>query len=132
MGAALDVIDQTPSGKVIQTFKLRLVSERISARELVAARVRQEVQEFNRQKESKLFQGLVQPKDAEVELNGYRLKKLQPIDADAQVERVLAAFDQNGFLLLVDERQVTELDDQVVLTPGSRISFVKLIPLVGG
>ena len=38
----------------------------------------------------------------------------------------------NGFFLLVDDRQIEDLDEEVVVTVESTISFVKLVPLVGG
>jgi hypothetical protein len=38
----------------------------------------------------------------------------------------------HGFLLLVDDRQLTELDQEALLRPGSEVTFLRLLPLVGG
>jgi len=53
-------------------------------------------------------------------------------NVDLQIERALEAFETNGFLLLVDETQVTDLDEEVHLGSGSVVTFVQLTPLVGG
>jgi len=46
--------------------------------------------------------------------------------------RALEAFSRNGFFLLVDDKQVTELDTKVELSEVSIVQFIKLVPLVGG
>jgi hypothetical protein len=43
----------------------------------------------------------------------------------------LAAFQPNGFVLL-NGRQVTELDERIVVTDPMDVGFMKLRPLVGG
>ncbi len=53
-------------------------------------------------------------------------------DADAQTEVALRAFVRGSVLLLIDDKQVDHLDAEVVLTPGSTVSFLQLVPLVGG
>jgi hypothetical protein len=35
-------------------------------------------------------------------------------------------------VLLVDDRQVESLDETVVLRAGGEVTFLKLVPLVGG
>lgn len=54
------------------------------------------------------------------------------VDPEARTRDTLDAFRRNGFVVLVDDRQVTALDEQVHLHAGSRITFLKLVPLVGG
>jgi hypothetical protein len=44
----------------------------------------------------------------------------------------VTAFRRNGFVVLVDERQVEDLDEVVDLFAGSVVTFLKLVPLVGG
>lgn len=53
-------------------------------------------------------------------------------DVEAEADVAVAAFERNGFVVLVDERQVEELDSPVRLTPASIVTFLKLVPLVGG
>ncbi len=111
---------------------LRLASERISVRELIERRVRQEVEEFRAQQATEVFRGLVQPTGTEQTLNGFKVPRSRTIDPDEQVDKALAAFLGNGFLLLVDDQQLDELEAEISVTPNRTVSFVKLVPLVGG
>jgi hypothetical protein len=125
------VQDETSRGEAVRSFELELPDPTVTARELIRARVYEEVQAHNRSRPDR-FAGLVQPTGTERDLNGYRFKKRRQLDWHRQVEIALAAFESNGFLLLVDDRQVTSLDEEVQLRPGSQVSFLKLVPLVGG
>ena len=132
MQVNLRIVDETTSGKIYNETVLRLASTRISARDVIEQRVRQEVQKFNDAQKKELFSGLVQPRDTEQELNGYRFRKDKKIDADEQVEIALTGFSQNKFFFLVDDRQVESLDDEFGITEETKITFLKLIPVVGG
>lgn len=125
------VRDETSRGEALHSFDLELPDPTITARELIRARVYEEVRAHNRSAAER-FHGLVQPSGTERDLNGYRFKKRRPLDWQKQVEVALEAFESNGFLLLVDDQQVTSLDEEVHLRPDSRVSFLKLVPLVGG
>ncbi len=133
MPTTVTVRDETIPGRAADEFALtlELLNERITVRELIRSRVYQEVRDYNaRQPEH--FRGLVEPTDAERTLNGYRLRARRQIDWEQQYRRALAAFEANGFLVLVDDRQVTDLDESVALRHDSTVTFLKLVPLVGG
>jgi hypothetical protein len=132
VGAALKLVDQNSSRETLHEFTLQLVSERVTARQIVQERVRHEVASFNQQKSDNVFRGLIQPTGTERALNGFRLKQPRTIDVAAQLDHALAAFDRNGFLMLVDDRQVETLDEEIVVTPSTVVTFIKLVPLVGG
>jgi len=132
MSVNLRVVDETSSGEVYNETVLRLASTRVCARDVIEQRVRQEVQKFNDAKKRKLFSGLVQPRNTEKELNGYRFKKEKTIDADEQVSIAISAFSKNKFFFLVDDMQVESLDVEFGITDDTKISFLKLIPVVGG
>ncbi len=72
------------------------------------------------------------PTEAEKTLNGFKVKNRPSIDAEKQVYIALNAFQKNGFFMLVDDKQIEELDQRISLLHDSKISFVKLTPLVGG
>jgi hypothetical protein len=112
-------------------FVLDIPSDDISVRELICTRVEQEVATFN-EHQTEYFQGLIQPSAAELTLNGYRMPRQHRIDPVEQVRRALAAFERNGFVILVDDQQVEHLDDRVILGSTTIVTFLKLIPLVGG
>ncbi|KPH98782.1 hypothetical protein OK006_8581 [Actinobacteria bacterium OK006] len=70
--------------------------------------------------------------DAEMELNGYRLREPRRIDWERQAEIAERAFLANGFFVLASDRQVEDLDEVVDLIADPDLVFVKLVALVGG
>jgi hypothetical protein len=100
-------------------------------RDLIRGRLQQEVERYN-QSLPATFQGLVQPEESEQILNGFRMKTKRPLDWEVQCRRAYSSFDRNGFLVIVDGKQVTELDSPLDLHEDSEIDFIKLVPLVGG
>lgn len=131
MTAALNIKDESTDGKLIYESVIQFPAENISVEELIRARVKSEVNKYN-QSSAQLFQGLIQPKESEIALNGFKTKKKKHIDEEGQVETAIYAFLSNGFFLLVNDRQLTELDDEIIITPNTSVVFLKLIPLVGG
>ena len=129
----LNVHDQSTAslGKTEHTFRVRVSGETISVRELIHHRVYQEVEEFN-SRQPEVFRLLVQPGDAEPTGSGYRMRRPRPIDAADQYEQAIEAFDRNGFVVLVGNRQVETLDARIPLRPDTLVTFLKLVPLVGG
>lgn len=53
-------------------------------------------------------------------------------DAGPAYERAVEAFGRNGFLVLVGDRQIEELDQQLEIGSATEVTFLKLVPLVGG
>ncbi|MFI7320311.1 hypothetical protein [Streptomyces venezuelae] len=95
-------VDETTSGERRSAGELEVEEERLALRELIRRRVLHEV-------------------EAKAEADSAR-----------QVERVVEAFGRNGLLVLVGDRQVTDLDENIVLTSGTEVTFLRLVPLVGG
>ncbi|MEU9785021.1 hypothetical protein AB0H92_29350 [Streptomyces phaeochromogenes] len=124
-------VDETTSGDRGAGWGLEIAEERLALRELIRRRVFQEVAEFNA-RTPEVFQGLVQPKDTERVLNGYALRTPRRIDPEVQSELALKAFAGNGFLVLVGDRQFTDLDEEIELKLGTEVTFLKLVALVGG
>jgi hypothetical protein len=131
MATTVTIVDEWTPGGAKCAWALELLTERVTARELIRSRVYQEVSEYNARAPG-YFRGLVQPTEAERVLNGYRIREGRKIDWEAQYEKARSAFQRNGFILLVDDRQLTELDEEVVVRPGTEVTFLRLIPLVGG
>lgn len=136
MSVTLTIRDETATGEVYGELPLEFPSERISVRELIRERVYQEVQDFNLKGNSSTFRGLVQPTDTERVLNGHRpefkMAQRRQIDWKPQFEKALEAFENNGFFILVDDRQAERLDEELVIGPRTEVSFVRLTMLVGG
>jgi hypothetical protein len=125
------VVDELLPGGKAEALTLEFLDERVTVRELIRSRVYQEVTEYNARMPDH-FRGLVQPTDAERVLNGYRLRQRRKIDWQEQYRRAIEAFQRNGFLILVDDQQVANLDQVVDLKHNSAVTFLKLVPLVGG
>ena len=109
----LSIRDESPAGQSLYEMSLEFLSDGTSVRELLRERVHHEVREFNRNQDKIIFNGLVQPEDTEQILNGrraeYRLKKHRIIDWEAQFKRALEAFTNNGFFILIDDKQAESL-----------------------
>ena len=127
----LTIKDETFAGKILQEIGLEFASDSVSIKEIITERVLQEVETYN-QKLPQYFNGLIEPTDAEKTINGYKLKPKKVIDGEKQVYIALNAFQKNGFFVLVDNLQAENLEQIVQLKQNTNISFIKLIPLVGG
>jgi hypothetical protein len=127
----LQITDASTLGGASPVFVLDFLTDRITVRELIRRRVYQEVKDYNIQ-QPEYFRGLVQPTEAEQTLNGYRLKRRRQIDWEQQFEQALQAFAGNGFVLLVDDRQMDDLEAEIVVSPETMVTFLKLVALVGG
>lgn len=131
MPTGLQICDITTLGDAQPAWVLDVLTEYITIRELIRRRVYQEVKNYNTH-QPEYFRGLVRPTEAEPTLNGYRLAKPRQLDWEQQAELAIAAFLANGFIILVGDRQVTELDEAIAVSPEQTVTFLRLVPLVGG
>jgi hypothetical protein len=116
------------------SFELTVPGERLTIRELIRERVYQEVDDFNRkvrEGNDARFKGLVRPAHAEAVLNATGSGRRE-VDWKAQFEQATRAFLDRRVLVLVGERQATELEEPFDVTPGLEVAFLRLVPLVGG
>ncbi len=105
--------DETMTGREIHSWMLPGLPDKVTARELVQLRVREEVARSG-------ASPLVRP------------ARPGPIDWPAQAEVACAAFARNGFVMIVGEHQVEDLDEVIDLRETPSVSFIRLVPLVGG
>lgn len=128
----ITITDETATGDIINKILISVSSERMKVKDLIAARVTSEVNTYNN-KLPEYFKGLIQPTDAEKTLNGYKLKrKNKAIDIEQQVFVAYDAFQKNGYFILIDDKQVDDLEQEVLVNKETVVSFIKLTPLVGG
>jgi len=128
---SLKITDETFGGKILNEISIAVSAERLTVKDIIEARVYAEVEDYNKRMPL-VFKGLVQPNDAEVALNGFKVKPAKKVDAEKQLYTALDAFQKNGFFVLIDNKQAELLDEEVIVTKDSTVSFVKLTPLVGG
>ena len=131
MVATLNIRDEITLDSTGYEFTLDFASEKITVRELIRSRVYQEVKDYN-VRQTEYFHGLIKPVDAEKTLNGYKLYKPRQLDWEKQYETAIASFQSNGFLILVGDRQVDDLEAVIEIRSQTSVTFLKLIPLVGG
>lgn len=145
MQSVLKIVDEcfgTGGGDRRPALELRLASERISARELIRRRIADEVEAVNhRQAEyaagharSRSFLIPLDADSAEMRLNpasARPIKRRAFVEAE-EYDRAITAFEKNQFILLFDERQISDLDDAIAVTPNSEVVFLYLTPLIGG
>lgn len=128
--ATITIVDESTLGEK-RCWGLDMLDETMTLREIIRRRIYQEVADYNA-RQTDHFYGLVQPTNAERALNGYRMKTPHRLDWEAQYEKAIEAFGRRGFIVLVDDRQTQTLDDQIELRGGAEVTFLKLVPLVGG
>ncbi len=131
MAGTLTIRDATLSGTTLHESVLEFLTERVTVRELIRSRVYQEVQDYNRRQPER-FQGLITPSEPERALNGVRSTQPRQIDWQRQFERALQAFRAGEVLVLVNERQVDDLEDEIEIKAGAAVSFLRLTMLTGG
>jgi hypothetical protein len=127
----LTIEDRTSTGRPTGSITMPDVPVRITLRDLIRLRVREEVARYNLRPIDH-FVGLVQPEGAQVEAAGFRLAQPHRLDWERQADAAIASFLRNGFFVLVDGKQVLDLDAPILLTENLDVGFIKLTQLVGG
>ena len=127
----LTIDDRSATGGPVGTFTMPDVPERLTLRDLIRLRVREEVARHNL-KPLERFTGLVQPEGSERDGAGFRVPKGRVVSWERQADVAIHSFLRNGFFVMVNGRQVTDLDAQIVLSETLDIAFIKLTQLVGG
>ncbi len=127
----LKITDESLTGAILNAIEVNIKNEIVTVKDIIAARVEAEVENYN-DKVPEYFNGLVRPSDAEKTLNGFKLKEKRKIDAEKQTYIAYQAFENNGFLVLIDDQQAESLEQEVLLEKNATVSFLKLTPLIGG
>ncbi|WP_420571510.1 hypothetical protein [Kordia sp.] len=128
----ITIKDESLTGDILNQIQIAVASEIVTVKDIITARVSAEVEAYNN-KLPEYFKGFIRPTESEKTLNGYKLKnKRKKIDAEEQSFIAFDAFQKNGFLVLVDDQQAESLEQEVLVTKTTTVSFVKLTPLVGG
>ncbi len=130
--ATVTFVDESTAGARTPAWALQIFEERLTLRELIRRRIHQEVAEYNAATPAPR-RLLVQPTSTERVLNGGREQgERRRVDAARQVALAEEAFGRNSFVVLVGDRQVEELDEEVDLRRDTEVTFLKLVALVGG
>jgi hypothetical protein len=124
----ITIQDESAAGDILNEITLKFNEEYITISELIKARIELEITRYENNVES-YKNGLVTPGKLESKLNN---KKTKSIDTEKQLYIALDAFNTNGFILIVDDLQVENINQKVLVDKSTTVSFIKLTPLVGG
>jgi hypothetical protein len=124
MSVTLTIYDETLTGERTPRLTLDFVESSIKLSDLLCQRVCQEVQHYN-QCQPEYFRGLVQPNGSEPTLQGYKLPKQRLIDPKQQYQKALQVFERSGFMILVNDCAVEDLDAEIDLSHELTVSFLR-------
>ena len=130
MSIMLKIIDKKIGAAEVAAPDLLVPLLTISAREILRLRVEAEVERYNETFGASVL--LIEPHWRESELNPDRKVRFRPLELEPQVAIAIEAVEKHRIIMLLDGRQVTDLDEKFVLTPASEARFVRLVPLQGG
>ncbi len=71
-------------------------------------------------------------REGAVRLPAERERGEPEIDLNAEVRQAIRAFEAGGYCVFVGDRQVESLEERVRFAPGTRVVFLRVMPLVGG
>lgn len=131
MALLLKFKDETMAGQTLRAWTVPIVIDRITVREIIETRVTREVEKYN-ETCSDYYNGLVQPDETEVTLNGYKMNKTRRINPEEQCRKAIDGYKSNSYIILINNSQPESLDELIEIDENTEISFIKLIPLVGG
>lgn len=108
-------------------WQMDIFEEQSTLREILRSRIYQEVSEYHAKKRSQAL-CLITPRPVEPQ----QADATPPVDWQIHYEQAITAFQKRRYLVLINGRQITELDASIHLTNQTTITFLKLIPLIGG
>jgi hypothetical protein len=132
MSIALRITEKILGAEDVAVPNLRLPASRLAAREILRRRVAAEVARYNA---GVATGSLLIPASAPKRmLNGPRPAPHpgRLLAVEPQLALAAAAIEKGRVLMLLDGRQVVDLDEEFDLTDASEARFVQLVPLVGG
>lgn len=140
MAALLKIVDEHLGKGRNAPFELRLASERITARDLIHRRIAEETRQINQLlNDDPTCDGrsyLIRHTPTEAALNTAGTtqgrRPVKRFDEAQEFDAAITAFEKNRFIMLFDDRQITDLDMEIAVTPSSEVVFLRLVPLVGG
>ena len=124
------IIFGLPTGQRTSHVWLTLPVATLTVQELIAHKVRQEVEEVCTHQRSAVSGEYLTPE----ELLGITSAACRraPGTAEDEIARAQQAFIARAFMIVVDNQRVWEPDTLLTLRPETQVEFIKILPLVGG
>lgn len=131
MTTQLTVRERAVGGGTPVEFFLAVPFERLTVQDLIRQYISQQVANYNENKPGKVA-GIFLPGPTERQLNSEKRPKHAKVDIEKQCASAFEAFEHNRIILLVNDVQIDGLNREICVTEATRITFLKLVPLVGG
>jgi hypothetical protein len=124
------IIFGLPTGQRISHVRLTLPVATLTVQELIAHKVRQEVEEFLTHQRSDVSGEYLTPE----ELLGVTTSASRGVTVTAldEIARAQQAFTARAYMIVVDNQRVWEPATLLTLRPETQVEFIKILPLVGG
>jgi hypothetical protein len=133
--------DDTPSSIVLD-----LLNETLTVAELIEQTVEEQIRDLliNRKLDAEQAQRILnrqylteadvrqQAETGAVRTSSAKAARIPKIDTAGEVAKALDAFKRQTYMVVVDGQQAENLDDLLTLKPTSKVTFLRLTPLVGG
>ena len=132
MSITLETVDKVAGAREIKGPRLTFSLDRVTAREIVCARVRAECERVA--EGGSIFDPPVTPTAHETMLNAPPRAKREPKrpDVNDQIAVALGAIESGRVIMLFDGTQIADLDTTLPIAPFSEATFLRLVPLAGG
>jgi hypothetical protein len=118
------------NGRVTAPTLVTLEERTLSARQLIAEHVRAELAQIDRRRMSSLALHYMLADDVRTQPGPVSMPELPK--AEAEIRRAWQGLAERRYLLVVDGIAVDDLDATLTLTERSAVSFLRLLPLIGG
>jgi hypothetical protein len=124
------IIFGLPTGQRTSHVCLTVPVATLTVQELIAHKVRQEVEEFVTHARSDMSGEYLTSE----ELLGITPSASRGVIGTAvdEIARAQQAFTARAYMIVVDNRRVWEPDTLLTLRPDTQVEFIKILPLVGG
>ena len=124
------IIFGLPTGQRTSHVCLILPVATLTVQELIAYKVRQEVEEFCTHQRPDVSGEYRTPE----ELLGVTTSASRGVTGTAldEIARAQQAFIARAYMIVVDNQRVWEPDTLLTLRPETPVEFIKILPLVGG
>lgn len=140
------IVGNTQLDTLPPNILIDLLNEQITVRELISQAVEEQIRDLliNRKLDIEQTQKMLnrqyltdnevgrQAERGAVQLPSAKIPPPLKIDTSEEVSKALHGFEQRAYLVVVDGQQAEHLDEVVTLGATSKVTFLRLTPLVGG
>jgi hypothetical protein len=140
------IVGQSQTDLMPSKVVLDLLNETITVAELIQQTVEEQIRDLllNRKLDVAQMQRILdrqyltdadvrrQAAEGAVRSPSAKSVRVPQIDPAAEAQKALRSFDQKTYMIVVDGHQAESLDELLTLRATSKVTFLRLTPLVGG